>query len=375
PDGQMFGASNFSHRTSGSWVQRQWTGGVYLMAEELPEAGVWCTEWADLDAQRQKALASIRAGLRTVWDDDWYRRNMRWLDAYALAPWTPFFHQYLFPITRVAKGTWPVLARTRFDKNVNDEFLFVRRPAYYAALYTGRTAPAWARAPSRPLPYSGRWEKRDGVLVPGDGETAKNGWCPTQGLSLFWSPDYGTGVLGMNWNVYTASVVRADLRRGTVAWPDYWTSRCHYEPDAHRLTLEHQLWDLPVEVRRTYTFAEDAVRQQVRMAFRGDIAATRVVEQVPYLKKPGTVVRFRHAAGRSGLEAGVADAFWVGRAEGPGILFQFEKPRPTRLGVTSRNHNFDIGLVEVELGRRFRKGDTVAVAYEMIPMVRVPWTP
>lgn len=48
PDGRILGASNFCHRTSGSWVHRQFNAGFHLMSDELPEAGTWYPEKADL---------------------------------------------------------------------------------------------------------------------------------------------------------------------------------------------------------------------------------------------------------------------------------------------------------------------------------------
>ncbi|HJN16259.1 MAG TPA: hypothetical protein QGH10_12230, partial [Armatimonadota bacterium] len=365
PDGRVLGASNFSHRTSGSWVQRQWNAGVALMAEELPEAGVWYQDF-DAAAQRQQALDAIKRGLSTSYDDAWYEQYYRWVDSYAYHPWTRFFTQYVFPKEGVAEGEWPVLASERFTKNVNDEFAFIRRPKYYAAIYTGATSHEWVRASVKPEPYYGNWEVIDGVLQPADANAKKLAWNPTQGLSMLWTPEFGSCVLGANWNVYTSQMLRADLADGKVSWPDYWGFEHEWDADAETLTLRQRMFDLPISVTRQLVFEEAGVRQTVDVAAEEPTPMERLVEQIPYVKKDGVVVLFAGADGWVEAEETKTSALWIGSESGEGVRFSFAAPVAVRKGVTSRSHGTDLGLIEVDLGAE----DWVALSYVMEPMSR-----
>ncbi|MBT3380844.1 MAG: hypothetical protein HN742_39085 [Lentisphaerae bacterium] len=353
PDGRMIGASNFSHRTSGSWVKRQYNAGFRLMADELPEAGVWHPEYGNLGTLVEKAQERIRAGLTRNWDDAWYETNLRWLSSYAYHPWVSFYHTYLFPCkTWQAGGRWPVLKSDRFMENRNGEFLFVRRPGYYAAVYTGATSHEWVRSSRKPIPYGKGWEVQEGALVPTNASSRKTAWWPTQGLSLLWTPEAGTAVVGRNWNVYTANVVRIDRADGHVSWPDYWGFTSHWDAETGALRMEQPMVDLPFTTTRRLRFGEDSVA--VDISLTGEVTALRdgAVEQIPYLQKEGLVRLFRTGEGAwvSGL-AGPVTGAWLGKEAGPGMAILFPKLTALREGQSSRHYGQTMGLLEIPLPR------------------------
>lgn len=367
PDGRVFGASNFSHRTSGSWVNRQYNAGLNLMSDELPEAGVWYPEKADAAACRTQALERIETGLATNWDDAWYERNMRWLSTYAYHPWTAFFHLYTFPLKKLVPGTWPVLRSDRFFRNVNNEFVFVRTPQYYAAVYTGSTMHEWVKASRKPLPLIAGWKEVDGVLEPTTANAKKLVWQPTQGLSLFWTPDAGNLVLGKNWNVYTGQFVRADVAEDRVSWPDYWEFSHECSEAARTLVLRSRMVDLPLAVERRMTFEDGGLRQDVELVAEGSVGVRRLVQQVPYLKKDGVVALY-HAAGTwSPTVDGPCDAVWIGNAGGPGLAVELSQPQRVRHGPESRAHGHTMALLEIELLPHLTEGERLTLSYGLRP--------
>jgi len=356
PDGTMQGASSFSHRTQGSWVIRQYNGGLRLMANELPEAGVWYRDH-DPEARRKEAVEEIRVGLRTRWDDAWYEENMRWLSTYAYHPWVAFFHRYVFPFGDVRAGPWPALSETPFFKNLNNEFVFVKRARYYAVVYNGRTSHAWARARHQAVPHPKGWELQEGKLVPATASAGKGRWCQTQGLCLFWTPQLGNCLLGKNWNVYTAQMTRADLADGKVAWPDYWTLEGSVDADSANVVQYLRLFDQPVAVHRSLAFTEEGVRLRVELNAESDFAAERIVEQFPFLHKEGLRVRFGQDDSWSDTPGpGVSTVrFEIG--ERGAVELRFTRPFAVRLRPPCRHYRQDIGCLEVPLGTTLSAGE------------------
>lgn len=369
PDGTIRGASNFSHRTTGSWVQRQYNGGLRLMADELPEAGVW---YADTPARTaEESRAEIAKRLRLSWDDAWYEKNMRWLSSYAYHPWLGFYHEYIFPRGELCRGSWPVLAENSFVKNANDEFLFVKRPAYYAAVYTGRTCHEWVRPRWKPVPFHRGWKLANGVLAPVSHGSAKAIWRPTQGLCMLWTPAFGSALLAKNWNAYTLQIVRADLPDGKVAWPDYWTLKHTFDAAAGRLDMGWSLWDIPVDVTRTIAFEDELIRQTVQCTFRAAVQVQAVVEQLPLLQKEGMQIRFRRGTNWHETPGDVCAGVRVTAPDGSGVELRFANPVPVSLGPTSRLHGQDITCLEASFGDAFSNGDVRRLSYTITPLEAV----
>lgn len=374
PDGTMRGASNFSHRTTGSWVNRQYDGGVRLMADQLAEAGVWHRN-LDLEEERAKNLEHIRKHLEPAWDDEWFQRNERWYKAYAYHPWLGYFHHYVFPTGEIRRGDWPALSPEPFFRNRNGEFVFARRPGYYAALYVGRTSSEWVRDSIRPVPCPAGWEEKDGALVPGGG-AGKNGWQPTQGLSLVWFPGYGNWLLGMNWNVYTIQGTRADLADGAVAWPDYYRHRAEISEEKGSVAETGQLFDQPLQFRRTTTLAEAALHFEVVLVAETGFTPERLVEQFPFLDKEGLLLRWRSggewtecpAADSTGRRVEAVAALQFRLPSGAGVELVFAEPKDIAFGLPVRHLGQTLRRIEVDWGGAFAPGETRRLACRLAPL-------
>ena len=81
-----------------------------------------------------------------------------------------------------------------------------------------------------------------------------------------------------------------------------------------------------------------------------------------YFERLTQRIRFREGDAWAEAEEAPADGVWIGGTDGKGVRFTFVEPVPIRKGVTSRNHGFELGLLEVELG--------AAVSYLMEPVAR-----
>ena len=372
PDGTPRGASSFSHRTSGSWVQRQYSAGVHLMAPFLPEAGVWFPDHDPAEV-RARNLDHVRRHLDPSWDDAWFERNTRWYTSYAYHPWLAYFHTYVFPMEVVKRGEWPATREALSFDNRNDEFVFARGRGYYAAMYTGRTSHEWVRKSIKPRPTPAGWERQEGVWVPTTGDAKKNAWTPTQGLCLVWVPGYGNWVLGKGWHVYTTQGTRADLPGGSVAWPDYYSCETAIDAAGRTVRQDLRLFDQPVAVRRELAFADDAFRLDLSLSAEDGFAPNRLVEQFPFLDKEGLVVDCRRGedwqeAGAPGSALGGVSAARFRNGAGRGVELAFARPVDVSFGAPSRHQGQTMRLFEVDWGGSLRKGETRELRCRIAPL-------
>ncbi|MEW6358778.1 MAG: hypothetical protein AB1696_20755 [Planctomycetota bacterium] len=360
PDGYIWGANNFAHRTKHGWQHPQYGAGLLPMASELPEAGVW-KKGQDIDNPElvKKSEETISKWVHRTFDDEWYKNH----SAGGVSS-GPFFC-YLFYPERILEGKLPVMQSDRFDKNFNDEFIAIRHPTYYALTYVGRTAGEWTKSRHKPA--------RDAMLQRSGG-----------GLSIFWTPAYGNGILSMNYSALANHMVRADLpgevewtyrdAKGVspkCSWPDYFTLEHTYDPATHTLVAASRMVDLPIALKRTTVYEEDGVRQVSELIFEGDVRVLRLVENIPLLlNKEGLCFRFQHGDGLWKDQPGPnCTAAWVGDGKGDGVLFTFDRPVTLALGPDADQKWYSetqkMKPMEVDLGPEHRKGEHIILTYRI----------
>ncbi|MCF7839070.1 MAG: hypothetical protein K9N49_10625 [Candidatus Marinimicrobia bacterium] len=311
PDGRIFGASGFAHRTRGSWADTQYGGGFGYMAGELPEAAVWRRSGthaltpAEIRANYRGPAAAIRSAPQVI--------------SYSTHVIGPYWQNFRFPTEPLENGVFPAMEEENFWRNFNNEFLAVKRDHYYFVAYLAGTAAEWVK--------SGRKTRPDAEVHP------NNKWNAVQGAQLFWTPGYGSLFTSMNWGADTLQMVRADLADGSCSFPDYWSVRATVIEEENRLRLYQQLFDLPVRVERHVTFTPDALEQRLVLHADGKVNVAALYEQLPLLhNKPGFTLRFRHE-GAWRDEPGPADAFWVGNEAGAGVLVTLDNAHDITLGA------------------------------------------
>ncbi len=346
PDGKVYGASNFSHRTKGSWVHRQWNGGTNLMSGWNEDAACWFDSKGDSDNTR---IAKYINWPRGSGDDPWYKGNSKWVNGYVMSPWLPMWYKYFYPVTPVKDAKFPVVREEKFFHEFNGEFYCCREPDYYAVVYAGKTSYDWVKNAYKQDPIGKGWKKDGDTYTPVTAAAKKNGWCPTQGVSLFWTPDYGICIIGKNWDVYTGQFVRADLPGGKVSWPDYWTCKSSYDAASKKLTINNSMFKLPMKTTRTITFLDNGISIDVKLENRSAAKVLKTVEQLPYLKKAGAKVEF-FRSGKWTSEAGAAtERIRFMNNKDKGALVEFTKPAASSFGPSTKHFKHTVGLVELEI--------------------------
>lgn len=325
PDGVRIGSSGYGHRTNGSWVQKQWTGGMPLMAGELAEAGLWYSP--EFLAERNPDWPTGGA------DDPWYKRNRNWTRVgWSAAPWSEMW-KYLYPSAAPLKGVLPVAGASSFDRDFNGELYCARRPGYYAVAYAGVTGGGYDR-PVEPLRPG--WKMEKNILKPTTADAKKLCWHSVQGLQQFWTPGYGTAIVSMNWSLYTLQTVRADLPGGKVAWPELRSMVKTWDAAANKLSFKWKLGGTSIQVGRQLTFTAGGVKMQVT-------APSGCWEQLPYMIKPGMTLEFGNRGQWSSAPPKKVDAVRMSK-DGQGVEIRLARPTEVRLGPES-HHYVKLGLL------------------------------
>ena len=335
PDGSKVGATNFSHRTKGSWAHAQYGAGIPLLQGLLPEAACLARPKTDATPPLEELLAP---------PDNVYRPAV----SYSTASFGPFFNAYRFPSEPLPDAKLPVLAENNFTRNFNDEFLAWRRPGFYAFAYIGKTAGAWTRSRARKIPENPPTEK------------PSNGWIQTQGLSILWFEKYGAFILGQNWNAYTGQFLRGELPDGRCAYPDYWEHAS--ESTEQHLRLQSKLFQAETcRFARELSPLPNGLRQHLTVTFDDDNRFTALYEQLPILLK-----------GEDPTIEFLVDGAWQktpGRCQAVRVdnlvTIAFTQPQTCSLGPETTLYEQRLACLLIHLGTSFQAGDTVSLVYDI----------
>jgi hypothetical protein len=336
PDGTVFGCSSFSHRTAGSWVNRQYNGGVYLLAGVLPEAAAWCRKGIK-PTQAETLLKQLPCPAINYTEKPQIMK-------YTTAVFTGFENYLLGAVKSLPDQKFPVEISDNFTRDFNNEFLAIRRPDYYALCYMGKTSLRNQTAlPKTPV-----------------NKKAVYKWTETQGLAMLWFPGYGNWLLAMNWNGDTGHFLRADLPDGKVAYPDYWSLKTHFENET--LTLNQEMFQLPgVKLNREIKFDQTSVHVAIRCSFKRDIKINSLYEQIPFLKnKKGLIIEFL----RKGMwtrKPGIASAIRFNKQ----IEIKLDRPVYCEFGPDSKYRKQKMGSLRLLLGSEFAKDSAIHFGYQV----------
>ncbi len=325
PDGSYFGASNFSHRTKGSWMNRQYGGGLGFMQGELPEAAVFSQSVAPAFGVSMLNPAN---------------KPEAKILGYTTAYFSSLYTQYFYPSKPLEKGILPA-QESGFVRNFNDEFIAVRKPGYYTLFYTGNTDTAKARRPKV-----------------AENKSPNNKWMQTQGMSLFWTPDYGSLVTAMNWSGDTGNFVRADLVDGNCAYSDYMSLKRSFKDE--KLTLENELFQCPaITVKREVTFGDYELVQNLTLSIGDNVEVKDLYEQIPFLRnKKDLKITFEPNENEAKSVAFTGN--------GKTLKLTFDRPVKCSFGPETKFNNQMIGALRIHFGNKFTKGENISlkIAYQ-----------
>ena len=325
PGGGIVGSSNFSHRTPGPWTLRQYRGGVPLMKGELQEAANidWNTPEKTVEQLFRTQKCNRAAG-------------------YSTAVFGEYYSIFKYPSRTLPKGKLPAEQDSSFFRNFNNEFVAMRKPAYYALAYTGRTAQKWVRARCPKTPEGKRNSR----------------WHQTQGLSMLWFPGFGSFVLGMNWNGSSANILRADFDNGECAYPDYWGFEKTISPDAVR--MKSAMFNLDgLSFERTLRFLEKGIAQELTIHAAKEIHVKDFYEQLPLLQNGKKQELQFFVNGKWQTEPGTASRISVSDK----IMITLHPAVPCSFGAESAYQGQVVKALRFHLPTEMKANESISLSY------------
>ncbi|MCC7494438.1 MAG: hypothetical protein IT204_18925 [Fimbriimonadaceae bacterium] len=350
PDGRLLGGFNFNHRVGDGFCTEQWNGARGILDDLLPEVGLWATavDPASARAEVEKFLAAPRPPLYAA------LTTPRWL-WYAAAD---------------RSGVWPARETNSFVRQFGDELVAVKRPGYYAVIYTGKPAAGAAYLPRKEslrTPFAGDLESTGGVLPDMRSITPFGGG----GLSGFWTPAYGHSLLAANWSPTTHHGLIATVA-GKRWWEDYFAHSQTLDAAAGSLTLRGQVEGQPLTYERTYGFGEQGLEVTSRLTATAAWRGERLVENLPYARGGWKARGATLSAGDQTSGAVTASELRLTDSSGAGIKVTFEQPQRLRLvpeGLRAGGWRLlQIGRAEVELPTDLAAGQSAVLRYRLAPL-------
>jgi len=350
PDGTYVGASSFSHRTPFDFTNLQGSGGLGMLADDLPEAAAhagrsWLAPPIPHDAQQFQSAEQRLTGMLVSLDRRAFTQAAIGENVIVGGPelhfeiWRHFASQPL-------AGALPMVASQRFDRNFGDEFLCVRRPSYYAFLYAGAPMGQWQQS-RRPNDSSQQHPRNGG------------------GLCMFWSPAFGSSLLAHNWSATAAQTLLVERAGGAgFDWEDYWSIERAFDMEHAKATVRGSIMNQPLAFERHYQFLDEGVRCDLTLRATGSTESRDSWECFPYSlqKSTGITVRFLDDAGRPAHD-GMASAVVFATAASEVHVLVFDQPRECRdgpdHGVDYQGKRHEHARVLARVGAGLKAGDEV----------------
>ncbi|MCX6117659.1 MAG: hypothetical protein NT027_08970 [Proteobacteria bacterium] len=260
----FLGGFNFNHRVGAGYHAEQF-GGARGIALDIPEVSAWTEAY----------LAPLGKNPRRVPSVDSYKPgSSRRLDLFF-----PRFHAFQ-EVTEVTPAKFPATTPGSFTIDVHDakQLIAVKRPGYYTAFYVGRPAPhptyiAPINDPKHRLSWKDSGESAGASI--GDPHYW-NAPYVGGGMSLFWTPEFGSSVLAGSWTpLVHHGLVSVDGINGVRSWEEYFSTNFEQSPDKSTLTTSGKLESKPCvyartpqelcsgmdnyKYSRTYTFLDDTI--------------------------------------------------------------------------------------------------------------------
>jgi len=340
PSGHLIGCTDLNHRVRMPWTFTQHGGGRRIMAPHLKEAGLWYRD--EPTAEEQAALAeSIRKRAAEV---PWPIERCGEVVAQTPTLAASFSsHNFLYYQPGIMRGGQFPYEEEPFFRNLGDEFICVKQPAYYAMVYVGKPGRGRNDQPFDPM--------RDDVRTGG-------------GISLLWTPDYGVTMAGQGWNAYCHQGVTVDMAAGEVHSADYYAVEFDVDEQAQTLDVRGQIEGLPLAYSHAYRFADDRIAVQTQVEGTGPVAARECVLQFPL-----------YAAKELGFHCEVptvpTQVVRMTDDTGAGVELRFTEPVSVSFGESTVGERYVaeyvIRQLKVHLPAQWAAGDRAVLEYEIVP--------
>jgi len=375
PDGRPFGGFNYSHRTPEGFHAEQYGGARRaLRPGELAEVDPWIAKEYTPDASEKARKALLATIGKEPTGDPGYRI------AEAQGSEMPSGK------SKTTTG-WPAESKESFLRNIGNELVAVKRPAYYAAFYIGKPATSVYAASGLKAPVNHEemtgaspWDlyrKQKGTLRPFN----------NAGFTTFAIAGYGNAILTGNspYSHHGLVALAADGKRHA---EDYFASVASVDESAGTLTAQGKLDSLPLNYTRRYTFEDNAIAVEVTLRATKAFSCNSLVENIPLatgpFKKDGATIKVEGSetpANLSSLPEAIRGKVSLSQAnsgvvnltdkKGGGLRVEFDEPRDLticRSGLEGRGGiHFD--RVEVALPAAWQKDQEVTLRYRLVPII------
>lgn len=350
PAGNMLGASNFGHRTAGSFVDEQWSGARGIVDGLVQEVALWTPQKTPAQKTQDEQAAAT-----------WLSNN---LNVQPNTQYPNIAHpRYLYFEDPLRGAVWPASEGASFTRNLGGELIAVKRPAYYTAVYVGKPAPDV-------LYISGKENFRSPLLNESNGGTINYRSVTPYldgGLSLFWTPSYGSSILAMNWAPTTHHGLIATLTDGKRYWGDYFLKRYTLSSDNSTLTINGQIESQAIKYERRYEFGDNTIRVQLIIEALQDVNFSYFCENIPVVmgavKKEGAYIEIPgESAGRA-----TAKSFKIINQRGKSVSVELDAPRELRVYRNGLKYNdTQFARVEIVLPANMLKGQITQFSYTIV---------
>jgi hypothetical protein len=161
----------------------------------------------------------------------------------------------------------------------------------------------------------------------------------------------------MNWNGDTGCFLRADLDNGECAYPDYWKMKKTIGEGS--VQIEQTLFNQnAVEYKRTISFLEDGIRQELNVKITKQNNIKDLYEQLPLLDYKNLKLEYM-VNGKWQETPGKATKVRLNKS----IVIALDRARPVSLGPASKQHYQKIQPLRLHLGGSFKAGDELSLSY------------
>lgn len=353
PDGRLLGGFNFNHRVGEGFYGEQWSGARGILADVLPEVGLW-SDPVD-DAQRQAAAAQV--------------------EKFLAKPAAPLYAditspRYCWFAAPDKSLVWPAQEPQPFVRNFADQLVAVKRPAYYTTVYVGHPAAGDHYIQGREKlrqPFANGIEETGGELPDMRKITPFLGG----GLTGFWTPAYGHAIMAADWSPTTHHGLTATMTDGRRTWEDYFKNSFTLDEAAGTLAIEGEVELLPLTYTRRYRFADDRLEVDLTVTATAPCTVTSLVENLPVVNGEWKSDGVTFTAGGQQEGAVRSDRVTLATGAGASVGVVFDGPQNLRLvpqGLrTGGWRKLAFGRVEVALPATWTAGQTATLRYGLVP--------
>lgn len=356
PDGKkVLGGFNFNHRIGDGFYFEQWSGAKGILDDVLPEVGLW-SRFKDngqeaVDKASQEIVKSLSRPANSHHSNI---QTMRYL-YYSQAP--------------DQSMKLPAEEDKPFIRNHNDELISVKQPGYYAVVYVGHPAPSNHYISSREdyrMPYANDAENKKTPLSYRKVTPYVGG-----GLSLFWTPEYGSAILGTNWSPVFHQGLVAQQQDQKRYWEDYYKNSFNLDKNKRTLSVDGKIEGQPLSYNRTYTFEREMLKVTVTLTATADVKLLRLFEVLPIPKGSAKPYGVNVDTQSQSTSQDLASTLLITDSRGQGVKVNFDVPQSiTYQSEGIVRHSLQMSRAEIQLPATWKTGQTHTLTYTLAPVAK-----